>query len=487
MHKARARQWLFGRVFVGLALLGLAWLARPATLHAAEEVASISKPNIIFILADDSGFADFGCYGHPYSRTPHIDSLAREGTRFTQFYATGVTCCPARTGLMTSRWPASYSTYPANGGFGDRVTITELLHRAGYATGHFGKWHIGPEAKAGVYGIDAVRSVDESGRKMKETTRGRDARIYDEAIRFVEQHRERPFYINVWSHISHHRIAPPAAYVDKFQDLVIDETKFAAPMLEKFAACRARGGDVSEHMRRYLADIHSMDEDIGRLLKCVDSLEIRRNTVVVFSSDQGPAPLEANEARDPEARKKRGKNTKPMTAETAYSRLDAMGYTGEHRGGKHGIYEGGVRVPWIVRWPGRVPAGRIDQHSVISGADWLPTICAIAGVRINPSDFVGEDTSAAWFGGTHVRKQPLFWKPSSPGSTAGIRDGQWKLVFPTRKNGGELELYDIVDDPSESENLAAKRPEIVQRLSAQARTWVSTLPKEYIKTNDSEP
>ena len=188
------------------------------------------RPNIIFILADDTGCGDFGCYGHPYARTPNIDSLARDGTRFTQFYATGVTCCPARTGLMTSRWPASYATYPANGGFGDRVTVTELLHKAGYATGHFGKWHIGPEEKAGIYGFDAVRSVDEAGRKMIETTRGRDARIYDEAIRFIEQHKDGPFYVNVWSHISHHKIAPPASYVEKFKDVVVDESKFAAPM-----------------------------------------------------------------------------------------------------------------------------------------------------------------------------------------------------------------------------------------------------------------
>jgi arylsulfatase A-like enzyme len=124
------------------------WVFVPlATVHAAASEAANAKPNIIFILSDDSGFGDFSCYGHPYARTPNIDRLASDGTRFTQFYATGVTCCPARTGLMTSRWPASYATYPANGGFGDKPTITELLHKAGYATGHFGKWHINGTAK----------------------------------------------------------------------------------------------------------------------------------------------------------------------------------------------------------------------------------------------------------------------------------------------------------------------------------------------------
>jgi N-acetylgalactosamine-6-sulfatase len=465
-----------------IALLTALLLAPLAALHAAD--APKQRPNVIFILADDSGFADFGCYGHPYARTPNIDSLARDGTRFTQFYATGVTCCPARTGLMTSRWPASFATYPANGGFGERVTITELLHKAGYATGHFGKWHIGPEEKAGVYGLDAVRSIDEAGKKMIETTRGRDARVYDEAIRFIEQRKAGPFYLNIWSHISHHKIAPPASYVDKFKDVVVDESKFAAPMRAKFAACKARGGDVSEHMRRNLADIHTMDEDIGRVLKRVDELGLRDNTVVVFSSDQGPAPLEASAMKDPEARKQKGRNSKPQSAESEHSRLDSMGYVAGLRGGKTGMYEGGVRVPWIVRWPARVPAGRVDEKSVLSGIDWLPTLCAITDVKISTGDFEGEDTSAAWFGGTHTRTRSLFWKPSSPGSSAGIREAQWKLIYPTRKNGGDLELYDITTDPAEVNNLAAQHPDVVQHLSTKVQAWVATLPKEYIKTND---
>ncbi len=236
----------------------------------------------------------------------------------------------------------------------------------------------------------------------------------------------------------------------------------------------------------FSAAIHSMDEDIGRLLQRVDELGLRENTIVVFSSDQGPAPIEANAGRDPEARKKRGKNAKPPSAEAEYSRLDSMGYAGILRGGKHGMHEGGVRVPWIVRWPARVPAGRVDDKSVLSGADWLPTLCSIAGVKIHAADFDGEDTSAAWFGGTHVRTKPLLWKTSAPGSTAGIREGQWKLIHPTRRNGGDLELYDITTDPAEANNLAAQHPGIVKDLSARITSWVATLPKEYIKTNDAE-
>jgi N-acetylgalactosamine-6-sulfatase len=470
-----------------LAALALA-CALLTSLESLRASPPSAKPNIIFILADDSGFADFGCYGHPYARTPNIDQLAADGTRFTQFYATGVTCCPARTGLMTSWLPARYGTYPANGGFANHVTITELLHQNGYATGHFGKWHIGPEAKNGTYGIDVVGADAEEGVKKNRTNSqgGRDAHIYDEAIKFMEQHKAGPFYMNVWSHISHHTIAPPQRYVDRFKDVVVDESKFSAVMREKFAICKARGGDVSEHMRRYLADLNSMDEDIGRLLKRLDELGLRDNTIVVFNSDQGPADIRASAENDPDKKKKRAK-PKVGGSDAEYARLDAMGYSGEFRGGKHGMFEGGVRVPWIVRWPGHVPAKQVDEQSVLSGADWLPTLCAITGIKINPDDYDGEDTSAAWFGqGDHVRMKPLLWKTSAVGSESGIREKQWKLIHPTRKKAGEIELYEITTDPGETHNVAAQHPDVVKRLSTKVEAWVATLPKAYIKTDDKD-
>ena len=168
-------------------------------------------------------------------------------------------------------------------------------------------------------------------------------------------------------------------------------------------------------------------------------------------------------------------------------RLNMMGFNGPFRGGKHTFWEGGVRVPWIVRWPGHVPAGRTDEQSVISGVDWLPTLCAIAGVEVDAADFDGEDVSAAWLGkAPHVRTKPLFWKVSSPGSESYIREAQWKLRHPTRKNNGEVELYDIVADPAESKNVATQHPDVVERLSAKVNAWVARLPKEYVKTKDKQ-
>jgi len=437
------------------------------SLAGALPVAGVSKPNIVFLLADDLGGGDLHCDGHPYSRTPNIDSLARDGTRFTQFYATGCTCCPARTGLMTSKFPATYPTYPANGGFADRVTITELLQKQGYRTGHFGKWHMGPVQTPGTYGIDSIRvGGDQGGEKKRDDDRGRDAAIYDEAIKFIEKNKDGPFYVNVWGHISHNPVNPTDALVKRWATLKINERDFPAQMQAKFTAARKAGGDVNDGMRRYLADVESLDDGVGRLLKRLDELGLRDNTIVVFSSDQGAEMDKVSNGG---------------------LRLNMMGCNGPHRGGKHTNFEGGVRVPWIVRWPGQVPAGRTDEQSVISGVDWLPTLCAITGTEINAADFDGEDASAAWLGkGTHKRSKPLLWKTSSSKSVAAIRDAQWKLFYPVRKNGGNPELYDIMDDPAEAKDVATQHPEVVKKLSKKVGAWVAALPKDYIKTDDKQ-
>lgn len=444
-----------------------------------------STPNIVFLFADDMGWADTHCYGHPYARTPNIDRLAADGTRFLQCYATGVTCCPSRTGFMTSKFPATYARYPANGGFGDRVTITQLLKQHGYATGHFGKWHIGPDESAGTYGIDVVgTAAAEGGKKNLKTdpTRSRDAHIYDAAIAFIEQHRQGPFYVNVWGHVPHYPIEPTPALIEAFGPLTVNEAKFAASMQEKFALCKQRGGDVSQHMQAYLAELKGLDDEIGRFLNHLDELGLRDNTIVVFSSDQGPAPIrESDEQRD--ARK--AKPQRKDAAEAAQLRLHAMGYAGDFRGSKHNQHEGGVRIPFIVRWPGHAPAGRVDETSVISGIDWLPTLCALAGIPIKAADFDGENVSKAWQGDAFVRSRPLFWKTSSTNSDPAIRDGRWKLHGSHRKQG-EVALYDIVADPTEQHDLAAVRPDIVKALSAKLQAWQATLPQSYDKSNDGD-
>jgi N-acetylgalactosamine-6-sulfatase len=148
------------------------------------------------------------------------------------------------------------------------------------------------------------------------------------------------------------------------------------------------------------------------------------------------------------------------------------------------MYEGGVRVPFIIRWPGHVPAGRIDEKSVACGIDWLPTLCKITGAKLPKSDFDGEDVSDMWLGKSRPRTKPLFWKTSNVRSEVALLDGTWKLILPTRR--GETELFDLSSDPGESKNLAAQRPEIVKSLSAKAQKWNATLPSEYLKSGTGD-
>jgi N-acetylgalactosamine-6-sulfatase len=448
----------------------------PAALPAFAKQPANDRPNVVFILADDFGYADLHCYGHPYARTPNVDRLASEGTRFTQFYSTGVTCCPARTGLMTGRFPARYQKYPASYGFGDRITVTDLLHRSGYATGHFGKWHIGTESSNGTYGIDVVGGDDGEGTRVrkKSTEQGRDTPIFDAAIKFIEDHRDRPFSMNVWGHITHHPVNPAQKFVDEFAALKVKDSDFSDYQREKFALVRKNGGDVDDSMRRFVADVSSLDQDIGRLLAKLDELGLREKTIVVFSSDQGPAaPRDAGEMPP-----KKRRNGNPADPEKESLRMNLVGYAGEFRGGKHRDYEGGVRVPFIVRWPGHVPAGRVDKDSVISGADWLPTLCSLTGTAGVPADLDGEDASKAWLGGTHVRSKPLFWKTNTANSDPAIRWQNWKFHGSNRKNG-EVELYDLATDPGERKNLVGERPDVVSQLSAKLSDWTKSLPTTY--------
>lgn len=442
-------------------LLTSAVLLSLITLFAEAQAADQGPPNIVFMFADDLGYGDLSCYGHPYAKTPVLDQLAKEGTRFTQFYVTGVTCNPSRTGLMTGQFPARFSKYAADFGFGDRVTITELLKKRGYKTGHFGKWHIGPNDSDGVYGIDTVKTIG----KSRDKSAGRDDDLYSAAIEFIRENKDGPFYVNVWGHATHFPVNTPAELANQFDNVTVDRNDFSPTMQHKFDECLKIGGDLDESMRQYLGDIHQIDLNVGRVLQALDDLGLKDNTIVVFSSDHGPAPVIL------------GKKSARMFSN------NMLGYAGPFRGGKHEQYEGGTRVPFIIRWPDKVKAGRVDTTNVCSFVDWLPTLCALAGIEEPPSDLDGENITDAWLGANRQRTNPLFWKVSSTGSAPAIRDGKWKLHL-NRKRDKEVELYDLSVDPGESKNVAAENPKVVTRLSKQLRAWVAELPTQYAKAND---
>jgi len=351
-----------------------------------------NTPNIVFLFADDLGYGDLACYGHPYAKTPALDQLAAEGTRFTQFYVTGVTCNPSRTGLMTGLFPARFPKYAANFGFGDRVTITELLKKHGYRTGHFGKWHIGPDESDGTYGIDTVQVIG----KSLDKSAGRDDDLYSAAIELIRENRDGPFYVNVWGHATHFPVNTPDHLVAEFKDVKVNRDDFSETMQHKFDECPQVGGDLDASMRQYLGDVYQIDLNVGRVLKAIDELGLRDNTIVVFSSDHGPAPVILG---------KKGART--------YSNY-MLGYAGQYRGGKHTQYEGGTRVPFIMRWPGHVPAGRVDTKNVCWFIDWMPTLCAIAGIEERPQQLDGEDVSDIWFGHDRQRQGRCSGNPARP-------------------------------------------------------------------------
>ncbi len=459
--KQRTRCWFLATVNLAFVF---AFLIVSDTSSLASPADSDRPPNIVFMFADDLGYGDLGCYGHPYAKTPTLDKLASEGTRFTQFYVTGVTCNPSRTGLMTGLFPARFPKYAADFGFGDRATVTELLKSRGYQIGHFGKWHLGPDDADGTYGIDTVRTIG----KSRDKSAGRDDDLYSAAIDFVRANKDKPFYVNIWGHATHFPVNTPSELVAKVKDVKVNRDDFPATMQHKFDECLRAGGDLDESMRQYLGDVHQIDVNAGRVLKVIDDLGLRDNTIVVFSSDHGPAPVILKSKRIREFSK------------------NMLGSAGIYRGGKHSQYEGGTRVPFIIRWPGHVKAGRIDTVSVCSFVDWLPTICAIAGINQIPAGLDGDDVSDIWFGAERKREKPLFWRPSARGAAAAIRDGQWKLHLSGRRNREQVELYDLSSDPSESQNVGGEYPDVVKRLSKTLNAWVSELPDEYEKTKNRQ-
>ena len=450
-----------------------------ASLQAAE---TKRPPNVIFILTDDQGWGDAKFAGHPYLKTPNLDRLAREGTWLRQFYVAATVCSPSRAAFMTSHYPARHQIH---GHFADHAqnaarsmpdwldadvtTLPDLLKQAGYATAHFGKWHLGhgkgapaPEA----YGFDVSKTTNSNGATLGDEGkepyfRARStALMVDETIRFAQTNRDRPFYVNLWTLVPHAPLKPTPEQLAVYADLQCNpEDPAFGEWMQNYLG---KAKDPRSQMQVFAASVTDLDTQVGRLLDALDELGLTNDTLIFLSSDNGPEDYRIGNAANA-----------------------GVGSPGPLRARKRSMHEGGIRTFGIVRWPGKVPAGRIEETAVSGSVDFLPTIAALAGVKV-PATLApdGEDKSGHWLGGAAApRVQPLYWEWISgvQGPEDGymppplcVRDGPWKLFV--RHDGQGAQLFDIPKDAAEKHDVAATHPEVVKELTAKALAWAKTLP-----------
>ena len=422
---------------------------------------SASKPNLIYILADDLGIADFGCYGGKIIKTPRVDRMAREGMRFTEHYSGSTVCAPTRCVLMTGKH-TGHARIRGNSAPDlkpEDVTVAEVLKGAGYATGIIGKWGLGEAGSTGVpnkqgfdfwYGYLNQRNAhhyyppflwrNETKELFPGNPKLRTHYSHDlftkEALKFIDGNRERPFFLYVAYTLSHVDLDVPkdskAPYVGKLGK----EKPYGKP-----------GGQHYRHEKQPRATFAGMtsrlDRDVGRILDFLKKLGLAENTLVVFSSDNGPTPAGG---ADPKF-------------------FDGNGI---YRGIKRDLYEGGIRAPMIAWWPGRIAAGSTTKH-ISAHWDVLPTFAELAGLK-SPTGIDGISFAPTLLGkgGKQKRHDHLYWEFYEQGGKQAVRQGDWKAVRTglMKRPDAPIELYNLSVDPGEAKNVAAANPGVVKRMAA---------------------
>ncbi len=422
-----------------------------------------NRPNIVFILADDLGYGDLGCYGRPDVKTPVIDGIAAEGVRFTQYYSNGPECSPTRTAFMTGRYQQRVGGLECAIGTGnvgryddavrlayandlglpvEETSIARMLKGAGYATAITGKWHLGYEPKFAPHlhgfdyafyciggGMDYFHYLDTSagynlflnGNPIRREGYFTDLAT-DEAIKFIDKHADEPFFLYVPYTAPHAPFQGPGDYQP-------DPLPLDSPLWDQ--------GKAPPGV--YTAMIEHMDKCIGRILKTLDEKGLAKNTVVFFSSDNGGTAS--------------GRNL-PLSRN------------------KGSTFEGGIRVPGMVRWPGVIPAGLVSDQVCIT-MDFSASIVRIAGAKV-PSgrQFDGLDALKLVETGQSPRKRTLFWRQRRGDQTwRAVRDGDMKLIRQTNKDQTQEFLFDLKNDVSEKNNLLNDRPGEAERLRALLAGW----------------
>ena len=439
------------------------------TAHGADQ-----RPNIIFILADDLGWRDLGCYGSAFYETPNLDRLAKQGVRFTNAYAACNVCSPTRASILTGKYPARLHLTDWLPGRKDspkqkllrppildhlpleELTVAEALKEAGYATAFIGKWHLGgaefyPEKQ----GFDVNIAGCELGHppsylspyKIPNLSDGPAGeyladRLADEACKVIEGSKDRPFFLYFSEYSVHTPLQAKPALLEKYRKKVAEIPLSQDP---EFITDHARQVRNLQRLPVYAAMVESLDDTVGRIMSKLEELKLDEKTIIVFTSDNG------------------GLSTSEGTP-TSNAPL---------RMGKGWNYEGGIREPLIIKWPGVTPAGAKCETPVIS-MDYYPTFLEMAGVASRPEQHIDGVSMVALLKGGAAAERPFFWHyphySNQGGSPAGaVRLGDWKLI--EWYEDESMELYDLRADIEERNDLAATFPGRAADLKSKLHAW----------------
>jgi len=439
-----------------------------------QEIAQLNPPrtpNVIYILADDLGYGDLGITGQEKFSTPHIDALAAQGMLFTQHYSGATVCAPSRSALMTGlhsghtpirgnkeikpegQWPLPDTTY----------TLAHLFKKKGYATGAFGKWGLGYPGSEGApgkqgfdrfYGFNCQRLGhhyypyhlwDNDSKVLLKGNEGTKKEeyapnlIHDEALAFIEKHKDEPFFLYYPSIIPHAELVAPEAYMALYRGKLEPETPYKG--LDEGPNYRQGTYESQEHPHAaFAAMVHLLDQQVGEIVAKVAALGLADNTIIIFTSDNGPH-LEGG--ADP----------------------DFFNSNGIYRGYKRDLYEGGIRVPMIARWDGKIAKGSRTDH-ISAFWDILPTFSEILEIPV-PQDLDGISMLPTLTGENEEQQihPHLYWESHESGGRQAIRKEDWKLVRYNINKDGAYELYNLAQDPSETNDLASGMPEKVMELA----------------------
>lgn len=454
-----------------------------ASAQQSATASPVRPPNIVLLMADDLGWRDLQCYGSQTHETPYLNQLARQGVRFTNAYAPCTVCSPTRAAMLTGQSPArlhltdwiefgkDYVQPFARLGEPDwtqslptsATTLAEALQRKGYRTAHLGKWHLGEGVDPVDHGFDMNVGGTEHGfppggfilpNMLDLEGAGEGEYLTDyltrRSIDWIESHRDEPFFLNLWYYAVHKPIEGKAALTNYYQGKI-------------------RPGDLHDNAS-YAAMVHAVDESVGRVLAAIDRLGVADNTVVVFLSDNGGLSHNYG-TRDPVT------NNYPL------------------RRGKGSAYEGGLRVPMIVRWPGVTPdpaAGGAEELSAVCdepviGTDLYATVAAALDLEVDQGVLDGADIRPVLSQPSgSLSREAIYWHyphyhPGADGPFSVIRSGDWKLIH--RHSTDAVELYNLAKDPSEAWDVSENYPQQAARLKTQLQTWRKKVGAQMPPTN----